>query len=113
MRPDGSRYIARRPTKTFLLKQREKQIAEERNGFTTDDDNASEVKIGKFWTKEQKKKHLDDSRERRKRQEEVIINKNSTTSKLNNNDLTKRLSLHEPSSGSQKNNEIVLTVATV
>ena len=42
VRPDGSRYIARRPTRTFLLRQREKQIAEERSGQTSDDDAASE-----------------------------------------------------------------------
>ena len=72
--------------------------------------------MGRFWTKDQRKKHLDDSRERRKRQEEVILNKrqeevilNKTAS--NNNDLTKRLSLHEPTQ--QNNSEIVLTVATV
>ena len=111
VRPDGSRYIARRPTKTFLLKQREKQIAEERGGMTTDDDTASEVKVGKFWTKDQRKKHLEENKERRRRQEELITTKNA---KLNNNDLSKRLSLQEPCSSSyDKNNEIVLTVATV
>ena len=57
VRPDGSRYIARRPTRTFLLRQRERQIAEERTGeLTTDnEDAASEVKVGKFWTKEQRR----------------------------------------------------------
>ena len=79
VRPDGSRYIARRPTRTFLLRQREKQIAEERSGgITSDDDAASEVKVGKFWTRDQRKKHLEDSKERRRRQEEVIKSKPSS-----------------------------------
>ena len=79
--------------------------------MTTDDDTASEVKVGKFWTKDQRKKHLEENKERRRRQEEIITTKNA---KLNNNDLSKRLSLQEPCSSSyDKNNEIVLTVATV
>ena len=80
VRPDGSRYIARRPTRTFLLRQRERQIAEERTGeLTTDnEDAASEVKVGKFWTKEQRRKHVEDGRERRRRQEEMIRAKNLT-----------------------------------
>merc|ERR1719213_974469 len=117
VRPDGSRYIARRPTRTFLLRQREKQIAEERSGgCTTDDDTASEVKVGKFWTKDQRKKHLEDSKERRKRQEEFIKNKTSsstkTTSQGNNNNSPKRHSYHESGSTPtyNKSNEIVLTV---
>ena len=39
MRPDGSRYIARRPTRTFLLRQREAVITAERSaGLTSDTD---------------------------------------------------------------------------
>jgi len=116
VRPDGSRYIARRPTRTFLLRQREKQIAEERGGgCTTDDDTASEVKVGKFWTRDQRKKHLEDSKERRKRQEELIKSKTSSNSQGNNNNNSpKRHSYHEPSSSTYNtSNEIVLTVATV
>ena len=118
MRPDGSRYIARRPTRTFLLRQREKQIAEERSGQTSDDDAASEVKVGKFWSRDQRKKHLEDSKERRRRQEDVIKCKTSVKEvkegkvKLVNNN--QRHSYHEGSSASAAtNNEIVLTVATV
>ena len=118
VRPDGSRYIARRPTRTFLLRQREKQIAEERSGQTSDDDAASEVKVGKFWSRDQRKKHLEDSKERRRRQEDVIKSKSCVVSKVktvNNNPAgsPKRHSYHEGSSCGQPNNEIVLTVATV
>ena len=122
VRPDGSRYIARRPTRTFLLRQREAQIAEERAGLTSDDDAASEIKAGKFWTRDQRKKHLEDSKERRRRQEDVIKAKQTSSllaaSKVvktaGNNSPSQRHSYHEGSTGSgQKNNEIVLTVATV
>merc|ERR1719336_538918 len=57
VRPDGSRYIARRPVRNLLLRQRERQIAEERSGFTTDDDAVSEVKTGKFWSKSERRNH--------------------------------------------------------
>lgn len=125
VRPDGSRYIARRPTRTFLLRQRERQIAEERTGeLTTDnEDAASEVKVGKFWTREQRRKHVEDGKERRRRQEELIKAKNvtKTSNKVsninNNNNSPKRpQSYHEPSGGGNSygnSSEIVLTVATV
>ena len=112
VRPDGSRYIARRPTRTFLLRQRERQIAEERSGLTSDDDTASEVKVGKFWTRDQRKKHLEDSKERRRRQEDIIKSKTAVTSKVKTVNNNQRHSYHEGSSAAASN-EIVLTVATV
>ena len=117
MRPDGSRYVARRPTRTFLLRQREKQIAEERSGgLTSDDDAASEIKVGKFWTRDQRKKHLEDSKERRRRQEDVIKSKTSVKeSRVKTGTSQQRHSYHEGSSATSgpASNEIVLTVATV
>ena len=116
VRPDGSRYVARRPTRTFLLRQREKQIAEERSGgLTSDDDAASEIKVGKFWTRDQRKKHLEDSKERRRRQEDVIKSKTSVKEcRVKTAAIQQRHSYHEPSSASgAAGNEIVLTVATV
>ena len=112
VRPDGSRYIARRPTRTFLLRQRERQIAEERSGLTSDDDTASEVKVGKFWTRDQRKKHLEDSKERRRRQEDIIKSKSSVSTKVKTVNNNQRHSYHEGSSAAASN-EIVLTVATV
>merc|ERR1712106_1075494 len=101
VRPDGTRYIARRPVRNSLLRQRERQIAEERSGFTTDDDVVSEIKTGKFWTKDEKRKHVELSKERRKRQEDILRTKTS----LSKPDLTrsnlvttsKRLSYQETS----------------
>lgn len=68
-RPDGTRYIARRPVRNRILKNREIKICEERAGLTTEDDTISELKIGRYWTKEERKKHLEKSRERKQRQE--------------------------------------------
>ncbi len=46
IRPDGTRYITRRPARNRLLKERAKKVTEERqNGLTTDDDTMSELKV--------------------------------------------------------------------
>merc|ERR1719347_256991 len=116
VRPDGSRYIARRPVRNLLLRQRERQIAEERTGFTTDDDAASEIKTGKFWSKDERRKHVELSKDRRKRQEEII----RTKSILPKEELTrsnlvmtsKRHSYHDRVT-SPATEPIMLTVATV
>ena len=87
------------------------------------------MKVGKFWTRDQRKKHLEDSKERRRRQEELIKSKSSVTVTNTAGKATvastapacsspKRHSYHEGCPGStagpgNKNNEIVLTVATV
>lgn len=75
-RPDGTRYIARRPIRNRLLRDRAIKINEERNDLTTDDDTISEVKTGRYWTKEERKKHAEKSKERRYRQETLIASKN-------------------------------------
>lgn len=75
-RPDGTRYIARRPIRNRMLRDRAIKINEERNDFTTDDDTISEVKIGRYWTKDERKKHAEKSKERRYRQETLIAAKN-------------------------------------
>lgn len=77
-RPDGSRYIVRRPVKNRTLRAaRASKINEERgNDQTTEDDTISEVKMGRYWPKEDRKKHMEKSRERRLRQETLIATKN-------------------------------------
>ena len=117
VKPDGTRYIARRPVRNSLLRQREWQIAEERSGFTTDDDAVSEIKTGKFWTKDERRKHVELSKERRKRQEDIIRTKTS----LPKPDLTrsnlvvkdKRHSYQEISAELAITESMLLTVATV
>ncbi|KAG4067623.1 hypothetical protein HA402_005395 [Bradysia odoriphaga] len=64
------------PIRNRLLRDRAIKINEERNDFTTDDDTISEVKTGRYWTKEERKKHAEKSKERRYRQETLIAAKN-------------------------------------
>ena len=68
-RPDGTRYITRRPVRSKMLKERAKKISEERCGMTTDDDAMSELKTGRYWTKEEKKRHVEKARDYKKRRE--------------------------------------------
>ncbi|XP_031629472.1 slo-interacting protein 1 [Contarinia nasturtii] len=77
-RVDGSRYIVRRPVRNRTLRAaRASKINEERaNDQTTEDDTISEVKMGRYWTKEERKKHMEKSKERRHRQESIIASKN-------------------------------------
>lgn len=44
-RADGTRYIARRPVRNRILKNRAIKISEERAGHTTEDDTVSEMKV--------------------------------------------------------------------
>ena len=44
-RSDGTRYIARRPIRNRILKNRAIKISEERAGHTTEDDTISEMKV--------------------------------------------------------------------
>ena len=66
-RPDGSRYITRRPKRTKILKERKKKLENERCGMTTDDDAVSEFKGGRHWTKQERRAHLQRSREHQQR----------------------------------------------
>ncbi|WAR25608.1 PZRN3-like protein [Mya arenaria] len=68
-RPDGTRYITRRQVKSKMLKERAKKISEERCGMTTDDDAMSELKTGRYWTKEERKRHLEKARDYKRRRE--------------------------------------------
>ncbi|XP_075930642.1 PDZ domain-containing RING finger protein 4-like [Petromyzon marinus] len=67
---EGSRCLtARRPVRDRLLRQRALRIREERSGVTTDDDVLSEMKTGRYWSKEQRKQQLVRAREQRRRRE--------------------------------------------
>ena len=68
-RADGSRYITRRPVRNRLLRQRARQIADERAGLTTDDDAVSEMKTGRYWNREERKQQLERARERKRKKE--------------------------------------------
>ncbi|XP_075040933.1 PDZ domain-containing protein 4 isoform X4 [Mixophyes fleayi] len=69
VRSDGTRYVTKRPVRDRLLKARAMKIKEERSGMTTDDDAVSEMKMGRYWSKEDRKRHLMRAREQRKRRE--------------------------------------------
>lgn len=69
VRSDGTRYVAKRPVRDRLLKARALKIREERSGMTTDDNAVSEMKMGRYWSKEERKQHLIRAREQRKRRE--------------------------------------------
>ncbi|XP_055486476.1 PDZ domain-containing protein 4-like, partial [Leucoraja erinacea] len=72
VRSDGSRYVAKRPVRDRLLKARALKIREERSGMTTDDDAVSEMKMGRYWSKEERKQHLARAREQRRRREFML-----------------------------------------
>ncbi|KAJ8016789.1 hypothetical protein DPEC_G00011010 [Dallia pectoralis] len=69
VRSDGSRYVTKRPVRDRLLKARAMKIREERSGMTTDDDAVSEMKMGRYWSKEERKQQLLRAREQRRRRE--------------------------------------------
>ena len=77
-RADGSRYITRRPVRSKLLKERAKKINDERAGMTTDDDAVSELKIGRYWNKEERKRHLEKAKDHRRKKEMLIKQKMET-----------------------------------
>nr|XP_004651563.2 E3 ubiquitin-protein ligase PDZRN3 isoform X2 [Jaculus jaculus] len=69
IRSDGTRYITKRPVRDRLLRERALKIREERSGMTTDDDAVSEMKMGRYWSKEERKQHLVRAKEQRRRRE--------------------------------------------
>ncbi|KAL2104150.1 hypothetical protein ACEWY4_001018 [Coilia grayii] len=71
VRSDGTRYITKRPARGRgrLLRERALRICEERCGVTTDDDAASELKMGRYWSREERKQHASRAREQRQRRE--------------------------------------------
>ncbi|XP_076128193.1 PDZ domain-containing RING finger protein 4-like [Alosa pseudoharengus] len=70
VRSDGTRYITKRPVRDRLLRERALKISEERSGgMTTDDDAMSEMKMGRYWSKEERKQQLIRAKEQRRRRE--------------------------------------------
>ncbi|XP_067302775.1 E3 ubiquitin-protein ligase PDZRN3-B isoform X2 [Pseudorasbora parva] len=69
IRGDGTRYITKRPIRDQLLKERALRIREERCSVTTDDDAASELKLGRYWNKEERKQHVARAKEQRQQRE--------------------------------------------
>ncbi|XP_043933908.1 E3 ubiquitin-protein ligase PDZRN3-like [Protopterus annectens] len=72
IRSDGTRYITKRPVRDKLLRERAIKIKEERSGMTTDDDAVSEMKMGRYWSKEERKQHLLRAKEQKRRREYMM-----------------------------------------
>ncbi|XP_066472212.1 E3 ubiquitin-protein ligase PDZRN3 [Tiliqua scincoides] len=72
VRSDGTRYITKRPVRDRLLRERAIKIKEERSGMTTDDDAISEMKMGRYWSKEERKQHVVKAKEQRRRREFML-----------------------------------------
>ena len=77
-RSDGSRYIARkagtappvaRRRRKQLLEERARKLTDERKGMTTDDDAQSEIKAGRFWSKEERRAQLQRARQNKQRRQ--------------------------------------------
>ncbi|KAK0168635.1 hypothetical protein PV327_002413 [Microctonus hyperodae] len=71
-RPDGTRYIARRTVRNRMLGNRTLEISEERAGQTTEDDTVSEIKLGRYWTKDERKRHIEHARHRKQRHQSSL-----------------------------------------
>ena len=81
-RADGTRYITRRPMRSKFLKERAKKISEERSGMTTDDDAMSELKFGRYWSKDDRKRHLEKAKEYKRRKQEMFRKKMETLKEI-------------------------------
>ncbi|KAL3983151.1 PDZ domain (Also known as DHR or GLGF) family protein [Acanthocheilonema viteae] len=79
-RPDGTRYITRKPIRNKLLKEREEQLNKERTGVSTDDDAMSELKTGRFWTREERKKQWERAKQRKLRYHQLMAQRNQQPS---------------------------------
>ncbi|XP_017853718.1 slo-interacting protein 1 isoform X2 [Drosophila busckii] len=67
-RPDGTRYIVKRPVRNRIQMGSIRKSLRSNEITTTEDDTISEVKIGRYWTKEERKRHIERARERRHHQ---------------------------------------------
>ncbi|XP_072026157.1 E3 ubiquitin-protein ligase PDZRN3-like isoform X2 [Amphiura filiformis] len=74
IRSDGTRYITKKSTaRDRVLKERANRIREERTGgLTTDDEAVSEMKLGKYWSKDDRKRHLERARDQKRRREYMV-----------------------------------------
>jgi len=92
-RSDGSCYITKKPVRHQVLKAREEQLNKERTGLSTDDDAASELKNGRFWSREERKKHLEKAREKKAdkiQKQKKVITRDQMIIQLSNRKQMKR-----------------------
>jgi ligand of Numb protein X 3/4 len=79
-RSDGTRYITKKQNRHRVLKEREEQLIRERHGTTTDDDAGSELKTGRFWSRDQRRQHLEKAKLRKLREHQLAVDRCPTAS---------------------------------
>ncbi|XP_043069455.1 slo-interacting protein 1 isoform X2 [Drosophila bipectinata] len=62
-RADGSRYIVKRPVRNRTLQKNIRGCE-----LATEEETISEVKIGRYWTKDERRRHIERARDRRHHQ---------------------------------------------
>lgn len=110
-RPDGSRYVTRRPIRRQILKERAQQLARERCGITTDDDTTSELKLGRYWSRDKRKLHLEEARNHRQQKE--LIQKCQMETVRENGDQPTIIELSKRKALRHKNKRIMDNFVTV
>ena len=68
IRKDGSRYITKRPVRNQALRLREKRILVDRSAPTSDDEQ-TEVKLGRHWSRDDRKRQFRVAREKKRRRD--------------------------------------------
>ncbi|XP_037956982.1 slo-interacting protein 1-like isoform X2 [Teleopsis dalmanni] len=112
-RQDGTRYIVRRPARRHFLHDRPSKNNTEiiKTDFTTtEDDTISEVKTGRYWSREDRKKHVEQARERRQQHRNLIRTPTSATllSTIRINDKNNIKFHHTQSVGNAHNSKLIL-----
>ena len=57
-----------------FLKERAKQLAEDRQAMSTDDDAASEIKTGRYWPRAERRRQFEKYREYKRQKEAMRLN---------------------------------------
>lgn len=77
-RPDGTRYITRRPVRNKFLKEREKKLNEERSYTTEEEDANADLLVNRYWTKADKRKHYDKIKDKKHKRKSASLSQQST-----------------------------------
>lgn len=112
-RPDGTRYITRRPVRSKILKERAKKITEERSGMTTDDDAMSELKTGRYWSKEERKRHLEKAKDYKRRKESMLKQRMDTLKETEEKKEVNIVELSHRKMNKHKNKKVLDNFVTV
>lgn len=67
-RPDGSRYIVKRPARSHVNHVEIRRNVEK---IKQDDDVMADLKLARYWTKEERRRHIERAREKRQLQHQM------------------------------------------